>query len=33
MRYPNGITKTFSKTPIGNRGMTLENEINDTNKY
>lgn len=34
MKYPNGIKKDYRQmTNIGNRGMTLESEINDTNKY
>jgi len=32
MNYPNGIKKTF-KIYTGNRGMNLENDINDTNTY
>lgn len=32
MKYPNGINKTF-KLSTSNRGMTLEQDINDTNKY
>ena len=32
MNYPNGIKKTF-KINSGNRGMTLEQDINDTNLY
>ena len=32
MNYPNGIKKNF-KVNIGNRGMSLENDINDTNTY
>jgi len=32
MKYPNGIKKTF-KVSTSNRGMTLEQDINDTNKY
>lgn len=34
MNYPNKKT-TFNKTPVtyGNRGMTLESDINVTNKY
>ena len=34
MQYPNGIKKVPKKVSnIGNRGMTLESEINETNKY
>lgn len=34
IRYPNGINKKNEKPKIyGNRGMTLENEINSTNEY
>lgn len=32
MKYPNGIKKTF-KLSTSNRGMTLEQDINDSNKY
>jgi len=32
MKYPNGIKKTF-KLSASNRGMTLEQDINDTNTY
>ena len=32
MNYPNGIKKTF-KISASNRGMTLEQELNDTNLY
>lgn len=32
MKYPNGINKSF-KLSTSNRGMTLEQDINDTNKY
>ena len=32
MNYPNGIKKSF-KVSTGNRGMTLENDLNDTNIY
>lgn len=32
MKYPNGIKKTF-KLSTSNRGMTLEQDINDTNIY
>lgn len=32
MKYPSGIKKTF-KVRTCNRGMTLEQDINDTNKY
>jgi len=32
MKYPNGIKKTF-KISTSNRGMTLEQDINDSNKY
>ena len=32
MNYPNGIKKTF-KISANNRGMTLEQELNDTNLY
>jgi len=34
MRYPSGLNKAYQpKNKIGNRGMSLELEINDTNKY
>lgn len=34
MQYPNGINKSYKRTtPIANRGMTLESELNDTNTY
>ena len=34
MKYPNGLNKEYKKiTKTGNRGMNLENEINETNKY
>lgn len=34
MKYPNGILKQYQKiNNTGNRGMTLENELNETNKY
>lgn len=34
MFYPNGIIKSKSNfIQYGNRGMNLENDINDTNKY
>lgn len=34
MNYPSGIKKTFSaKKSYGNRGMTLESDINATNEY
>lgn len=32
MNYPNGIKKNF-KVSTGNRGMTLENDLNDSNIY
>ena len=32
MNYPNGIKKKF-KASASNRGMTLENEINESNTY
>lgn len=32
MKYPNGIKKAF-KLSTSNRGMTLEQDINDTNTY
>lgn len=32
MKYPNGIKKTF-KLSTSNHGMTLEQDINDSNKY
>ena len=32
MNYPNGIKKIF-KISASNRGMTLEQELNDTNLY
>ena len=32
MNYPNGIKKKF-KVSASNRGMTLENEINESNTY
>ncbi len=32
MNYPNGIKKTF-KTSTSNRGMNLEQDINETNLY
>ena len=32
MNYPNGIKKSF-KIKASNRGMTLEQELNDTNLY
>lgn len=32
MNYPNGLKKTF-KITTSNRGMSLENDINDTNAY
>lgn len=32
MKYPNGIKKTY-KLSTSNRGMTLEQDINDTNLY
>ena len=34
MKYPNGIIKEYKHhNNYGNRGMSLENELNDTNKY
>ncbi len=34
MKYPNGIQKTFQSTiTYGNRGMTLEEDLNLTNEY
>ena len=34
MNYPNGITKNSSnKITHSNRGMSLENDLNDTNEY
>ena len=34
MKYPNGLNKEYKKiTKTGNRGMNIENEINETNKY
>lgn len=34
MQYPNGIKKNYiNKESYANRGMTLENELNETNKY
>lgn len=33
VKYPNKITKTKNYINYGNRGMTLESEINDSNKY
>lgn len=32
MKYPNGIKKTY-KLSTSNRGMTLEQDINDSNEY
>ncbi len=32
VNYPNGIKKTF-KINTANRGMSLENDLNDTNNY
>jgi len=33
IKYPNNIKPNHSFKKYGNRGMTLESEINDTNKY
>lgn len=34
MKYPNGIKKTYeSKVSYGNRGMTLEEDLNISNEY
>ena len=33
MNYPNNIKKDNYKINYGNRGMCLENDINDTNEY
>lgn len=33
MNYPNNIKKNFGKINYGNRGMNLENDLNDTNQY
>lgn len=33
MNYPNNIKKDNYKINYGNRGMDLENDLNDTNKY
>lgn len=33
MKYPNGIVKTSKTINYGNRGMVLESDINETNKY
>ena len=33
MNYPNKINKGNNSVYYGNRGMTLENDINETNKY
>ena len=33
IKYPNKITKINKGTNYGNRGMTLEAELNDSNKY
>lgn len=34
MKYPNGINKTYLNTRShSNRGMNLENDLNDTNNY
>src|SRR5574344_323688 len=34
MQYPNGLKKTYNnKISYGNRGMILENAINETNQY
>lgn len=34
MKYPNGLNKQYKKiNSTSNRGMDLENEINETNKY
>lgn len=33
MKYPNGIIKKTRNISYSNRGMTLENEINETNNY
>lgn len=34
MRYPNNISKSYNtKTNYGNRGMNLEEDLNETNQY
>ena len=33
IKYPNNIEKNHKFKNYGNRGMTLENELNDSNKY
>jgi len=33
MKYPNGLKKEHQKIVLGNKGMTLEHELNETNKY
>lgn len=33
MNYPNGINKTHKNISYGKRGMTLESDINESNKY
>ena len=33
MNYPTRISKQIKKTSYGNRGMNLENELNETNNY
>ena len=34
MKYPSGVTKKkVTATLLGNRGLTLEDELNITNKY
>ncbi len=33
MNYPNGVNKLTKNTSHSNRGMTLENDLNDTNNF